>query len=239
MLLKRPFNDLSRWPSALFSTLTPFPPSSAPLFSSAPGLTFLPHEKLSQSSDEEVVFFSHYAGAAVYEAFVDFDAASTAAPVETTTLALARFDSGSDSISFVLNEKDFRRGRRQKVYSEAFGQFSCSATTPLEGAIRHFAEYWDPEKFEVDTQSVSFKLCKKLVFNMFCRATRIVSIPLLSKKYLAIDAHWSDTFVSSKLGRTHNCLVAEFADKTKSIIRLGSNRPYPSLSSAVIGHLIQ
>lgn len=109
--------------------------------------------------------------------------------VETRTVALARFYAWIASVIHLLREKDCRGDRRQKEYSNALGQFFRSATAQLVNAIRQFAGYWHPEEFEVDIHSTSLVFRKRFVFNMSRSVTSIDSFPLLSRTYLAIDAH--------------------------------------------------
>lgn len=73
--------------------------------------------------------FRQKAGPAVYDAFLGINAASTTLPVETTICDLAGLDSQNDSVIPLFCEKNCRGDRRQRKYSDRFGQFLRSAIT--------------------------------------------------------------------------------------------------------------
>lgn len=160
-------------------------------------------------------------------------------PVKNTVFALARLDEWPTSVIHLLREKSCRGGQRWNEYSDASGQFLRSASTQLVSAIRQLAKYWRSEEFEADTHSFFLKTRHEFDFVTYCSATRIVSLPSLSKTYTAMDPHWFQTIVFSKLGRIHICCVAELTSDFKSVIRPESNEPYSFFSPAVIDRFIQ
>lgn len=145
------------WPP-LYSP--PASPSPAPPSSFSLCLTLLSHQKLSKSSSEGVVIFRHDPDPAVYDALLSFNSASTTPPVEFTICGLARLDAWIASVTCLLCEKDCRGNRRQKKYSDAFGNFLRPATTQLVAVVRQLAEYQHPDAIEVDTNSIFLKLRK-------------------------------------------------------------------------------
>lgn len=183
--------------------------------------------------------FRSDAGPAVYNALLGFDAATTTPPVKTTIFALARLYAWIASVVHLFLEEDCRKGRRKKEYPDASEQFPRSTTIELADAVCQLAEYWYPEELEADTYSTSVKLRKKFFFALCRSAKRIVSLPSLSKMFLATRPCWLHTFVSRKLGRNHDCYFAQLADKFKSVIRLGSDGPYSLLPPPAVEHFIQ
>lgn len=184
-----------------------------------------------------MIIFRHDAGPAVYQAFIGFNPLSEAnTPVDVTVLALARLDAWIASVVELLAETDSRGGRRQKDYADTFGKFLHLATRQLIGSVRQFAEYWHPEEFDVDSENESISARKSFVINMPRTATRVLTLPSVSKTYLAIRADWFNKYVSKMLGHIHDCYIAEFAEDFKSINRHGFNGPWSSLPPAVIDY---
>lgn len=199
------------------STFTAASPSLIPPSSSASSHTYLPHQDLLQSSDEDIVVFRYDANPAVYGVFFGFDAASAAPLADTTILAPALLDAENASVIGLLRKKDSPGGRRQKKYSDSFGQIFQSDTTSLASAVRQLAEYWHPDELKVGTHSIFLNLCKTFVVDMFRSGTRIVFFRSLFKTYLDIEGHWLHLFFSSKLGRFLDCYVVDHADDFESV----------------------
>lgn len=107
-----------------------------------------------------MVIFRHDTGPAVYNASTSFDPASRTTPSKTIILALARLQAWIAFVVDLLREKESGGGRRQKNYSDNFGEFLCLATTQLVGAVRQFVEYWHSRESNVDTERDSVDLRK-------------------------------------------------------------------------------
>lgn len=70
-------------------------------------------------------------------------------------------------------------------------------------------------------------------------APRILSLPSFSTTLLAMDAYWVSTLVHKNLRDIYNCYVAELAEDSKPIQRLGSNGSLYCLPPAVIDHFTE
>lgn len=150
---------------------------------------------------------------------------------------MATCDAWTSFVIDFLCEKQSRRGQRQKNYSDTFGTILRSTTIQLAGSVRQLAKYWPLEKLKVDTTSSSAKLRKQLVLDKSRSITGISFYLALTTNFLDRKEHRFNTFLSRSLEDIHDCYVAELADDSKSILRLGSEILWSSFPPAVIDHL--
>lgn len=148
--------------------------------------------------------FSHEASPAVYIAVVCSGPSSITTAAGTTVLVLARLNAETVSVIGLLPGKDFRGGWCLKDYSDAFRKFLYSATSQVVRGVHQLAKYWYPKRFQAETKRNSTELRKKLVFDMFRSARRMLVLPSLSTAFLGIDAHWLSTVVCEDLGDVSN-----------------------------------
>lgn len=132
-----------------------------------------------------MIIFRHDAGAAVYNACIGFDSASSITTAKKTLLALARRDAWTVSIVEFLRKREFRGGQRQKTCFDTLGNFLRSAIMKLVRAAGQFAECWHPEKLKVETASIFVEFYKTVVLEMSRSVTCILLLAFSSRIFFS------------------------------------------------------
>lgn len=187
----------------------------------------------SLSGEKNVVLLLHNAGPAVYQTSLGLDPFSNSTPVQETVLALARLSALLASVTKIVVIKESRGGHGQKHYSKVLAKVSTCGHKTARRLGYSVCEVLALKEFEIDTESESVEARQNFFFSMSHSATQTLTLPCVSKSFLAIQADGLSTSVLKSLRDLHDCYVPEFADDFKSLHCLGSNDPWLCLLRAI------
>jgi len=165
-----------------------------------------------------------------YDPYVDEDEIT-----ETSILNISRLDAWLATVFMLLTETETRGGGRQKEYNELFEKNYRNATVQLIMAIYRFVKYWALEELEIGQCEAGKE--RETVLNTDRVATTILYSNEDGVYYIAVRHEWFSEFISSHIGRVHDCYIAKVGDGFKSIEPLFSDPMSMELSPAVVSSI--